>query len=462
MKQLHISPSQIAQTLEKVGESIKREIFYRKGKGSSGHAYVVIDQEEMSDYLKRPDQAATFKEMNRLVQHALSSNEISRETKVKMLKGYKAITDRYENKKRGFFTKLLVFLFGQQKQVAEANRLIEKGLMKNQIPEGPFLKSTIYIKLLLNGNLYEGIAKDGALTKGSITENDGTIHQGEFQHDKLNGQGKIKKPDGTLFEGTFKDGQLDGMGSISYPSGIIDQGMFKEGILDGKGTITSNGFKVYEGEFRQGEIMGQGQFFFPDGRTIKSDFFYKGMNGQATIIDGQKETKGEIKNGILEGNVTITENGKIYQGKLENGYLEGSGSITEADGKISQGKFVHGRLNGPGIMMKPGESPFSFDYMYTGEFKDDLPHGHGTFYLNGGLEYTGGVKNGLFHGQGKIVAKTGDWIEGEFNEGLNGKGHRFHKESGQQVEVIFVNGQMIEIEKQKEMPTAPPPPIPSN
>ena len=43
-----------------------------------------------------------------------------------------------------------------------------------------------------------------------MTDPDGTIYEGEFKDDELNGKGKITFRSGTIYEGEFKDDRLNG------------------------------------------------------------------------------------------------------------------------------------------------------------------------------------------------------------------------------------------------------------
>jgi hypothetical protein len=65
---------------------------------------------------------------------------------------------------------------------------------------------------------------------------------------------------------------------------------------------------------------------------------------------------------------------------------------------------------------------------YVGEFKDELPHGHGTATFASGDKYVGEFEDGLPHGQGVQyhLAENqfkGDKYVGEFKDGkFNGHG----------------------------------------
>lgn len=61
--------------------------------------------------------------------------------------------------------------------------------------------------------------------------------------------------------------------------------------------------------------------------------------------------------------------------------------------------------------------------MYSGSFKNGLPHGQGVFSNAFGRIYEGGVSKGLYQGNGTIIYSNGDFYIGDFVQGLrHGKG----------------------------------------
>lgn len=89
--------------------------------------------------------------------------------------------------------------------------------------EGRFFEGSLFKGKHVNhvGNIFEGVfgtlifvkggynwETDGHLQRGKITYLDGTIEEGEFTKEKLNGKGKRTKPDGSIEEGNFRNGVL--------------------------------------------------------------------------------------------------------------------------------------------------------------------------------------------------------------------------------------------------------------
>ena len=69
-------------------------------------------------------------------------------------------------------------------------------------------------------------------------------------------------------------------------------------------------------------------------------------------------------------------------------------------------------------MLKKLKSLFSSDVVkYVGEFKDGVPHGHGTYTFPDGEKYAGEFEDGKEHGQGTYTHPNGKQDVGEFRDG---------------------------------------------
>jgi hypothetical protein len=80
---------------------------------------------------------------------------------------------------------------------------------------------------------------------------------------------------------------------------------------------------------------------------------------------------------------------------------------------------------------------------YEGDLVDNKFHGHGSFFYANGDVYIGSWLNNKRSGSGILIFTNGDKFEGEFlNDLPNGKGAYFNKQTGQQTERIYVNGNL--------------------
>ncbi len=127
-----------------------------------------------------------------------------------------------------------------------------------------------------DGNIADGIFRDGKFVNGTMTTSNRDLYEGNFNaNGKLIGQGKYTKVDGSFWEGTFENGLIRGKG-IYYDA--------KE-KKTWKGNITKDGFsgatKVYH-----------------DNGVIESGTCQNGSCNFNTIksLEDIKKTKEEKKN----------------------------------------------------------------------------------------------------------------------------------------------------------------------
>ena len=77
------------------------------------------------------------------------------------------------------------------------------------------------------------------------------------------GVGKLISKTGTIYEGIWKDNQIEGICKIRYNNGDIYEGQFSYGKENGVGVkfIISSGER-YEGQWVNGQMTGYGKYFF--------------------------------------------------------------------------------------------------------------------------------------------------------------------------------------------------------
>lgn len=98
---------------------------------------------------------------------------------------------------------------------------------------------------------------------------------------------------------------------------------------------------------------------------------------------------------------------------------------------------------------------------YTGQLKEEIPHGRGRFVLPDGTRYEGEWKEGLPHGRGKLIYASGDSYKGEL---LKGKRHGYGINiltDGEKRSGLWENGKLVramaleEIKREMRERTAP-------
>lgn len=103
------------------------------------------------------------------------------------------------------------------------------------------------------------------------------------------------------------------------------------------------------------------------------------------------------------------ENGDIYTGQVKNDLMHGKGTYKFRDGSHYVGAFVDNYFSGKGKL-----TLFN-GVVYEGDFKDDDYNGQGKLKDFSGT-YVGAFKNGLKEGKGKFFSNLGYVLEGTFKE----------------------------------------------
>tara|TARA_B100000029_G_scaffold365014_1_gene358288 strand:- start:2945 stop:4210 length:1266 start_codon:yes stop_codon:yes gene_type:complete len=132
---------------------------------------------------------------------------------------------------------------------------------------------------------------------------------------------------------------------------------------------------------------------------------------------------GNFKNGkIIKGTIIYPGNSK-YSGDLKNEKPHGQGTFIFSDGSKHYGQWKNGKGEGDGTKTwKDGGK-------YSGKFKNDKPNGKGTFIYPDGSSYAGEWVDGKRHGQGTLTYSDGRVYIGQFVDGLeHGEGTCFNKD----------------------------------
>lgn len=100
--------------------------------------------------------------------------------------------------------------------------------------------------------------------KGKLTYPDGTVHEGIFHSNKLNGFGRRINTKGEVYKGYFANDQASGMGTYEFNSGSKYEGNWHSS-LPSNGMFTYADGRVYDGDFINGLKDGQGELKWPAG-----------------------------------------------------------------------------------------------------------------------------------------------------------------------------------------------------
>ncbi|PKI50850.1 hypothetical protein CRG98_028757, partial [Punica granatum] len=117
-------------------------------------------------------------------------------------------------------------------------------------------------------------------------------------------------------------------------------------------------------------------------------------------------------------------NGDIYTGQWYDNFPHGHGKYLWTDGCMYVGEWYRGKAMGRGRFSWPSGS------VYDGEFKSNYMDGKGTYAGRGGDTYRGQWIMNLKHGHGYKTCANGDEYEGDWRRGLQEGNGRYKWKNG--------------------------------
>ena len=85
---------------------------------------------------------------------------------------------------------------------------------------------------------------------------DGSIYEGQWQYDRIHGQGIYISCNGDRYDGNFNCGLKEGHGTMKYKSGNTYRGQWRNDTLWGNGVFHFKNGNKYEGTFVNGLFEG--------------------------------------------------------------------------------------------------------------------------------------------------------------------------------------------------------------
>jgi S1-C subfamily serine protease len=289
-----------------------------------------------------------------------------------------------------------------------------------------------------NGDKYIG-EWDGTYLSGQgyYVWKNGEVYQGKWKFTKRHGEGVNYFIDGSIARGSFIDDTFTGFGTRKYVNGDSATGDFKKYLLDGFATYTFANGEKHIGHFKDNKQNGKITIIYPSGEEVQ--VLYE--DGKIKNTSNYSNSK-KILNGVSASNKIICKDeddewnncfgkhiykqegfvGDLYEGEWKNNDPHGYGTYTygkdsEYAGDKYIGEYKDGNRHGKGkYIYNSGET-------YEGEFKDGYSHGQGTQKFTNGDTYVGQWKKDLMEGQGRYSWSNGDVYTGEHVNGLaNGYG----------------------------------------
>lgn len=260
---------------------------------------------------------------------------------------------------------------------------------------------------------------------------------GDFKNGKPDGQGIMEiysGKDKVVYWGSFREGKRHGRGGMALKEEkVYMEGYFEDDLISGGLVVIDihkdladqyNNIQWFEGEFKNGLPNGHGamSFFKRSGKTVAPGVTYRGdfkdgirhglgciQNSQGNLVlkchwdndqangkaDAYHLASGMLYVGHLKGDERCgpgklfesVAGGLIYDGTWDKDQPHGRGTLYAPDGQY-EGEFEYGKRHGKGtftFIEGPSENQRR---IYAGSWKDDQPHGFGTYLADDDVVYT--------------------------------------------------------------------------
>ena len=120
----------------------------------------------------------------------------------------------------------------------------------------------------------------------TVDETNGT-YKGERVNGKKEGKGTYKWEDGSIYNGDFKDDMIEGNGNLVVKNVGEYQGQFSKNKKNGTGLFKFKNGDIYEGTWLDDKMEGQGTYTFKNGSKYVGTFSNNMFNGEGTYyVDG--------------------------------------------------------------------------------------------------------------------------------------------------------------------------------
>lgn len=155
------------------------------------------------------------------------------------------------------------------------------------------------------------------------------------------------------------------------------------------------------------------------------------VNGKGTIVEetdrGLRTYRGDFVEGKFQGygRLAFNDEGESYKGRFMLGKKWGRGTLWDKDGNIYMGQWRNDRRNGTGLQafnVKDWREDLYTEIWlkentenYSGQFKNDVFYGDGTYRWEDGTLYVGKWAANKKHGRGYFNHGTGHKAWRNFN-----------------------------------------------
>lgn len=227
----------------------------------------------------------------------------------------------------------------------------------------------------------------------------------------VNSKGVSNAPDGK-FVGDVDKREMTGYGVLVKKNEVYI-GNFRAGAPEGKLDWYENGKLRYSGNWVKGDIEGDGTLYYPDGSESSGIWLKNNLvTKMVDYADNYGEYHGYIENGkpSIRGTKKYYD-GAMYSGEWKNGLFDGEGTFVK-DGITMVGTWRAGKPHGKMLQISAsGES-------VSGNWSDGNISGSSRIEMGNGDVYVGDMLDGKFDGRGCYSFASGERYTGTFKEGL--------------------------------------------
>jgi hypothetical protein len=143
-------------------------------------------------------------------------------------------------------------------------------------------------------------------TSSPITANNpGSEYVGNWENNKMHGQGTRRFPNGNIFTGIYKEGKRSGQGRCYFANGDMYVGEWKGDAMSGFGRYYYNNGQSFEGFFLDGKRNGKGKYQLTDGRVDIYRYVNDVRAGDGVRWSANRKRTWRLKDGKVKGKISL-------------------------------------------------------------------------------------------------------------------------------------------------------------
>lgn len=193
-------------------------------------------------------------------------------------------------------------------------------------------------------------------------------------------------------------------GSKGAPKYVVYEGDMLHSHRDGQGVcLYSNGL-LYEGSWKRDKEHGDGVLMTADRKIVvyRGEWERGRMQGRGTYYYGERRNHHHRR---------AREGIPRYEGEFRENLRHGTGTYFLKDGSVYVGSWLNNVMSGHGVFTWPDGS------VYDGDWKDGKRHGQGVLRASDGFTYDGNWSQNSMEGRGTANYPNGQQYIGLFTAG---------------------------------------------